>query len=210
MNQEEQFQAMYVANKRRVHELLGRIVGLQEAEDLTQIVFAKAAEALSNFRGEAQESTWLYRIAINVAADWMRSRSARDAKLTDTFSDDADELSGDSASAAPCIESQSTPEQLLAHKDMRACLLAEIGHLTPEHQAILMLRDLGGFTDEDVAKTFDITLGTAKVRLHRARQQLRKAVEQRCDFYSQELSCAPSSPTCCSPPNQKDGRKPIR
>src|SRR5664279_2312139 len=76
------FRTLYDANHDRVHRLLGRIVGPQEAEDLTQIVFAKATRALPQFRGDAQASTWLYRIAANVASDWLRSRSAREAKLT--------------------------------------------------------------------------------------------------------------------------------
>jgi len=199
MNELDQFQILYDANRRRVLDLLGRIVGHQDAEDLSQIVFAKVAQALPQFRGEAQVSTWLYRIVMNVAIDWMRSRSTRDAGLTVRLSDDADEQRNESTSATPSIASQATPEQLLVHKDMRDCLRAEIGQLTPEHQAVLILGDLGGLTDEEVANTLGITVGNAKVRRHRARQELRKAVESRCDFYRQELSCAPNSPTCCSP-----------
>src|SRR5476651_2099304 len=78
----ELFRTLYDANHNRVHRLLGRIVGPQEAEDLTQIVFAKATRALPQFRGDAQASTWLYRIAANTASDWLRSRSAREANLT--------------------------------------------------------------------------------------------------------------------------------
>jgi RNA polymerase sigma-70 factor (ECF subfamily) len=54
------FRTLYDANHDRVHRLLGRMVGPQEADDLTQIVFAKAAKALPQFRGDAQISTWLY------------------------------------------------------------------------------------------------------------------------------------------------------
>jgi RNA polymerase sigma factor (sigma-70 family) len=75
------FRTLYAANCDRVHRLLARMAGPQDAEDLTQIVFAKAAAALPQFRGETQASTWLYRIAANVASDWLRSREAREAKL---------------------------------------------------------------------------------------------------------------------------------
>ena len=76
------FRILYDANHQRVTRLLGRIVGPQEAEDLTQAVFAKAAKALPEFRGDAQASTWLYRIAANVASDWLRGRAVHEAKVT--------------------------------------------------------------------------------------------------------------------------------
>ena len=69
------FRVLYDANHLRVERLLARIVGPQEAQDLAQAVFAKAATALPSFRGDARSSTWLYRIAVNEASDWLRSRS---------------------------------------------------------------------------------------------------------------------------------------
>ena len=76
------FRNLYKANHERVRSLLARMVGPQDAEDLAQTVFAKAAKALPSFRGEAQGSTWLYRIAANVASDWLRSRAVHEDKLT--------------------------------------------------------------------------------------------------------------------------------
>ena len=75
------FRTIYEANRDRVHRLLARVAGPHDGEDLTQIVFAKAAAGLPQFRGEAQASTWLYRIAANVISDWLHSRAAREAKL---------------------------------------------------------------------------------------------------------------------------------
>jgi RNA polymerase sigma-70 factor (ECF subfamily) len=76
------FRTLYDANHERVRRVLARVAGAQEAEDLTQTVFAKAAKALPSFRGDAEASTWLYRITANVASDWLRSRSAHEAKVT--------------------------------------------------------------------------------------------------------------------------------
>jgi DNA-directed RNA polymerase specialized sigma24 family protein len=67
-SEQDRFCALYDANHDRVHRLLGRIAGPLDAEDLTQIVFTKAATALPRFRGDARVSTWLYRIAANVAS----------------------------------------------------------------------------------------------------------------------------------------------
>src|SRR5689334_20205780 len=85
------FRSLFDANHSRVRALLVRIVGPQQAEDLTQVVFAKAAEALPSFRGKAQPSTWLYRIAANVGSDWLRSRAAQEAKVTVVLSGTEDQ-----------------------------------------------------------------------------------------------------------------------
>jgi RNA polymerase sigma-70 factor (ECF subfamily) len=76
---------------------------------------------------------------------------------------------------------------------------------------VLILGELAGLSDDEVAATLGISRANAKVRLHRARAQLRKQIEARCDFYQQELSCKPSSPSCCAFPAAADvggSRKP--
>ena len=201
------FRTLYDANHDRVHRLLGRVVGPQEAEDLTQIVFAKAARALPQFRGDAKASTWLYRIAANIASDWLRSRSAREAKLTVHLPEVLDGASSQGSACVTLLDIQSSPEQKLVRKDMRDCIRGEIGQLPEGNREVLILGELGGLTDGEVAQTLGITRANAKVRLHRARAQLKKAIGARCDFYRTELSCAPSSPACCPPATLPDGIK---
>src|SRR5262245_66205570 len=116
------FRTLYEANKGRVHRLLARLVGPQDAEDLTQTVFAKAANGLPTFRGDAETSTWLYRIAANVASDWLRSRSAHEAKLTVPLADASDDGRRAAAIRSADIDRQPSPEQQLSHKDMRDCI----------------------------------------------------------------------------------------
>ena len=192
------FRRLYDANYQRVRGLLARMAGPQEAEDLAQAVFAKAAKALPTFRGEAQTSTWLYRIAVNVASDWVRSRSKHEAKATVPLPDASDADMRAAATGAD-VDDQPTPEQELARKDMRDCICGEIGGLPEAHRSVLMLSALGGLTDDEIAQTLGISRGVAKVRLHRARQEFKKIIEARCDFYRNELSCKPTSPECCAP-----------
>ena len=118
------FRTLYDANHDRVHRLLGRVVGPQEAEDLTQIVFAKAARTLPQFRGDAKASTWLYRIAANIASDWLRGRSAREAKLTVHLPEVIDGPSSQVSASVTLLDIRSSPEQKLVRKDMRDCTLA--------------------------------------------------------------------------------------
>jgi RNA polymerase sigma-70 factor (ECF subfamily) len=193
------FRALYDANHDRVHRLLGRIAGPQEAEDLTQIVFAKATRALPQFRGDAQSSTWLYRIAVNVASDWLRSRSAREAKLTVHLTEVLVDATSHGSAGIALPDIQPSPEQRLARKEMRECVRGEIGQLPERNREAFILGELGGLTDDEVAQTLGISRANVKVRLHRARAQLKKAIEARCEFYRTELSCAPSSPACCPP-----------
>jgi RNA polymerase sigma-70 factor, ECF subfamily len=191
----DRFRTLYDANRDRVDRLLARMAGPQDAEDLTQIVFAKAAAALPQFRGEAQSATWLYRIAANVASDWLRSRAAREAKLT---------LHPAEGATIAIADPRPSPEQRLARKDMQDCIRGEIGKLPAGSRDVLLLGELAGLSDEEVAQTLGISRANAKVRLHRARGQLKTAIAARCEFYRVELSCAPASPTCCPPATGKD------
>jgi RNA polymerase sigma-70 factor (ECF subfamily) len=96
------------------------------------------------------------------------------------------------------VDDQVSPEQELVRKEMADCIRSEIGQLGEGYQAVLILGELGGLADDEVAKTLGISPANVRVRLHRARAQLRKIVEKRCDFYRQELDCEPSSATCCA------------
>ncbi len=199
----EAFKKAHDANYRRVLQLLTRMVGPVEAEDLTQKVFAKAAQAFPNFRGDAELSTWLYRIALHVASDWLRSRAARERRLTVRLAEDEDGKSSVNPLGTG-VEDRPSPEDELARKQFADCIRAEIAKLSERHRSVLVLAELGGLTDDEVGATLGISRANAKVRLHRARAQLRKHIEASCDFYRQELSCKPSSPTCCASPAAAD------
>jgi len=200
-NDADVFRALYDANHLRVRRLLARIAGPQEAEDLAQVVFAKAATALPDFRGDAQSATWLYRIAANVASDWLRSRPAREARVTIEFPEAWDEEAGKGAAGSACSNGQTLPEQQLIRNEMNECIRDVIGQLPENHRTVLMLGELGGLTDDDVAQALGISRGSAKVRLHRAREQLKQALTGRCDFYrneDNELACEPKPGDCGS------------
>jgi RNA polymerase sigma-70 factor (ECF subfamily) len=198
------FRTLYDANHERVRRFLARVVEPQESEDLTQTVFTNAAKALPRFRGDAETSTWLYRIAANVAADWLRGRTVRDHKLTVRYPDASDEGLRAVAIDPALVDSKPTPEQELANKDMRECIRGEIGKLSKVHGTVFMLSALGGLSDDEIAKTLGISHDNAKVKLHRARQEIKKIIESRCDFYRNELSCKPAAADCCAPLPQSE------
>jgi RNA polymerase sigma-70 factor (ECF subfamily) len=196
--QTDAFRALCASNQRQIRGLLSRMVGPQDAEDLTQVTFAKAAQALPNFRGDAEVSTWLHRLAVNVALDWLRSRPAHDAKLTVPLPEPSAEDKTGALTRAAMIDTPPSPEQEVAHKDTQACIRGEIAKLAAPYREALMLSFLGQLDDQQIADALGITLANAKVRLHRARKELRKIIAARCDFYRNELSCKPASPECCA------------
>jgi RNA polymerase sigma-70 factor (ECF subfamily) len=203
MNDEAgRFRELYDANYDRVWRLLARIVGPQDADDLTQVVFVKAVKALSRFRGDAQISTWLYRIAANVASDWLRSRSTHEAEVTVQLPEVSDHDAGEADVRSASIDNCASPEQELIRKEMNDCIRGVIGQLPEGHRTVLMLGELGGFPDDEIARTLGISRGNAKVRLHRAREQLKQALAGRCDFYrneDNEFACEPKPAAGCAP-----------
>src|SRR3974390_3230165 len=110
------FRSLYDTNHERVRRMLVRLVGAQDAEDVTQAVFAKAATALPSFRGDADPSTWLYRITANAASDWLRSRATHQAKLTVPLADASDDEARDPAVLAAEADPRASPEQQIASR----------------------------------------------------------------------------------------------
>lgn len=182
----DEFQRLYYANYERIRRLLARTAGEQEADDLAQVVFYKAARELSKFRGDAKISTWLYRIAANVASDWIRGRSTLEARATVQFPDGREDALCDSSVSSASPEKRISPERELIREEMGDCIRRVIGQLPDKHRTVLVLSEFGGLKDEEIARTLGINLGNAKVRLHRARAQLKQALETHCEFFRDE------------------------
>ncbi len=194
------FERLYNENHQRICQLLTRIVGRHEAEDLAQIVFAKAARALPGFRGDAQASTWLYRIAAHAASDWLRGRAAKEGKATAGLAGVHAGEASHAVAGPDSLENNSSPEQDLIRKEMCDCIRGVIGQLPEKHRTVLMLAELAGLADEEIAQTLGISRANAKVRLHRARAELKILLQKRCEFSrneDNEFVCEPK-PAACS------------
>ena len=171
----------------RIRRYLGRLVGASEAEDLAQDVFEKAQRAIGTFRGDSRALTWLYRVATNAAIDRLRSAGRR----ADLERDDADPVDADVVSEA--AEERSLDGELdRAH--MRECILQVVEQLPASQSAVILLGELRGLSDRKMADALGISLGAAKIRLHRARRALKAALERACTFErdeQNEFACAP-------------------
>jgi len=159
---------------RRYNQLLYRVSysilrNDTEAEDVMQDTYVRAYEHLDQFAGKAQFRTWLTRIAVHEAL----ARLQRSKRYQDMNSPD-DNFDGDVMDHFPA--SGQSPEQSAASSELRNLLERAIESLPDLYRSVFMLRDVEQMSIEEVARILDLSDSTVKVRLHRARRALRKAV----------------------------------
>lgn len=145
-----------------VYNLCYRLVGrTDEAEDLTQDIFIRLLDKVSSWRGEAKFSTWLYRLAINHCRDHLRKYQPQMVELNDLLRDGG----GDPARAAEAGE-------------LRESIFSALLRLPLDWREVVFLRDVEGFTYQEIAEILRVELGTVKSRLARARSRLIATLEQ--------------------------------
>ena len=167
-----------------VNERSGEIYGLlyrltensEEARDLTQETFLRAFQSIGHFRGDADLKTWIYRIAINQARNrwrWWRRRR-RDS----TVSIDSTNVDGRPTLVTTLrANSSSDPEQATLARERESALRTALGSVRRIYREAVVLRDIEGFSYEEIAATLEISVGTVKSRLARGRQELRQKLE---------------------------------
>jgi len=147
----------------------------EEARDLTQETFLRAFQSIDRFRGDADLRTWIYRIAINQARNrwrwWRRRRRDATVSLDSTASE-----SGQAVGARLAETSDNPEQQTLAH-EREVVLRSALQRVGRAYRETLILRDIEGFTYEEIAETLGTNVGTVKSRLARGRQELRKKLE---------------------------------
>jgi RNA polymerase sigma-70 factor (ECF subfamily) len=163
----------------RSGEIYGLLLRLtencEEARDLTQETFLRAFQSIGRFRGEADLRTWLYRIAINQARNrwrWWRRRR-RDS----TVSLDAVQGQKNQPLMATLVEGSENPEQHTLAHEREVALRAALQKLGVSYRETVILRDIEGFSYEEIASTLGINVGTVKSRLARGRHELRRRLE---------------------------------
>ena len=155
-----------------------RIVGLvsrymrdqDEVLDVTQEAFIKAYRALPGFRGDSAFYTWLYRIAINTAKNYLVSRSRRPP---DT---DIDVDQGDSHEGSIALSDIENPENLLAGEQLESVVYKAIEDLPEELKVAVTLREFDGLSYEEIAEIMECPVGTIRSRIFRAREAIEKKI----------------------------------
>ena len=164
----EAFAELVRRHEHRVRAGLYRLLDDErDVEEATQDSFVQAWRNLDRFRGEAAVFTWLYRIAVNEALGRLRRKRV-------PLAEGADVEQADSRTA----EATSEPEGAAEAGELKAFLARRIRALPLEYRAPLVLRDLFGLSNQEVADVLELSVAAAKSRIHRARMQLREELER--------------------------------
>jgi RNA polymerase sigma-70 factor (ECF subfamily) len=162
------FELLVAKYQRKLTRLIGRIVrDPAEVEDVAQEAFIKAYRALPQFRGESAFYTWLYRIGVNTAKNFLVSQGRRaptttekDAEEAETF-DDAEQL-----------RDINTPESLLMSRQVAATVNAAMERLPDELRTAISLREIEGMSYDEIAEVMNCPIGTVRSRIFRAREAI--------------------------------------
>ena len=167
------FNFLVLRYQHKVAALISRFVkDSHEVEDVTQEAFIKAYRALKLFRGDSAFYTWLYRIAVNTAKNYLVSRGRRPPS-TDFDLDDA-ELVEDT----PALRESETPEGQLQRDRLEALIDQAIEELPEDLRTAFRLREFSGLSYEDITQIMDCPVGTVRSRIFRAREAIDKKIRE--------------------------------
>lgn len=167
--------------QRKLGRLLSRFVrDPSEVEDVTQEAFIKAYRALPAFRNESAFYTWLYRIGINTAKNYLAALGRRAPTSTELDVEDAENRDDGGA-----LQEMNTPESVLLSKEIAETVNTAMAGLPEELRTAIQLREMEGMSYEDIARIMDCPIGTVRSRIFRAREaisdQLRPLLDTAAD-----------------------------
>lgn len=164
----EAFGLLVSKYQRKLNRLLSRLIrDPAEVEDVAQETFVKAYRALGSFRGESAFYTWLYRIGINTAKNYLVSQGRRAPTSTGFDSDEAEGFED-----AYQLRDINTPERLMMSKQIAKVVDDAMVALPEELRTAIMLRELEGMSYEEIANIMDCPIGTVRSRIFRAREAI--------------------------------------
>ncbi|OHX14754.1 RNA polymerase sigma factor RpoE [Chromobacterium sphagni] len=162
------FDLLVAKYQRRLARLLSRFIrDGSDIEDVTQEAFIKAYRALPSFRGESAFYTWLYRIGINTAKNFLSANGRRPVVNSEIEDED-----GESFDMASQIPDMNTPETELMNKEILATVNAAVEALPEELRTAISLREMEGLSYDEIAKVMDCPIGTVRSRIFRAREAI--------------------------------------
>jgi RNA polymerase sigma-70 factor (ECF subfamily) len=162
------FDLLVVKYQRKIFRLLSRLIrDSAEIEDVAQEAFVKAYRALPNFRGDSAFYTWLYRIAINTAKNYLVSQGRRAPTSTQADVEDAETFDdGDH------LRDLNTPDSMLVTKQVGEAVNRAIDQLPEDLRTAIVLRELEGLSYEEIAESMQCPIGTVRSRIFRAREAI--------------------------------------
>jgi RNA polymerase sigma-70 factor (ECF subfamily) len=164
------FDLLVLKHQHKIMSLVSRYVDMGEVPDVTQEAFIKAYRALKNFRGDSQFYTWLYRIAVNTAKNYLVTQGRRPP------TQDIDVNDAEHYSSAGSLKDIATPESIIARDQLKQVVFTAIEQLPDELRTAIRLRELEGMSYEEIGEVMDCPIGTVRSRIFRARESIDKAM----------------------------------
>lgn len=165
------FNLLVVRYQNRVAGLLTRYVARDDIPDIVQESFIKAYRSLESFRGESAFYTWLYRIAVNTAKNYLTAQGRRPPK-EDILAEDAE-----SYDSGTQLREADTPENLVLSEELRRVVFDTIDNLPQELKTAITLRELEGLSYEEIAEAMQCPVGTVRSRIFRAREAIDEKIQ---------------------------------
>ena len=166
----EAFDQLVTRYRTRVFAMIYNMVhNEQDAWDLAQDSFVKAWKSIKRFRGQSSFFTWLYRIVMNVTIDWLRKKQIRGAGAE---FNDAIELGEIDPAARTVPKPDPLPHRQLEQSEIRARIDNAIAQLSPEHRAVILMKETQDMQYHEIAETLGCSIGTVMSRLFYARKKL--------------------------------------
>lgn len=170
------FDELISTHQERVFNTAFRLMGnYEEALDLTQEVFLNCFRKIGSFKGDSALSTWLYRITVNTAKNRWKYQQSRGFNKTHSL--DAPLPADDEERVKQFPDPQPTPRKVASDREAMAFLESHLNALNEEHREVLVLRYIEELSYEEIADILRLSLGTVKSRIHRARNELRNAMQ---------------------------------
>jgi len=141
----------------------------QDAWDLAQDSFLKAWKSIGRFRGQSSFYTWIYRIVMNVTIDWLRKKQV---KGSGTEFDDVVQLKEIDPAARTVPKAETLPHRQMERREIRERIDAAIAQLSPEHRAVVLMKEIEDMQYHEIAEALDCSIGTVMSRLFYARKKL--------------------------------------
>ena len=170
--EQQAFTLLVKKYQNRIANILTRYIrNSGDIADVTQEVFIKVYKSLPSFRGESAFYTWLYRIAVNTAKNYLTSQSRRPP------ASDIDATEADSYDGSDALKESDDPEALLNSQDVKKVIMGAIEQLPAELKAAIILRELEGMSYDEIANIEDCPIGTVRSRIFRAREAIDKQLK---------------------------------
>jgi RNA polymerase sigma-70 factor, ECF subfamily len=166
----EAFDELVTRYRTRVFSMIYNMVhSEQDAWDLAQDSFFKAWKSINRFRGQSSFYTWIYRIVMNVTIDWLRKKRVKGAG---TEFDDAIQLRQVDPASKTVPKTEALPFEMMQRNEIRERIEKAIGQLSPEHRAVILMKEIEDMQYHEIAEALGCSIGTVMSRLFYARKKL--------------------------------------